>query len=412
MGAGFAGLSAAVDGLAAGHRVTVLEARDRVGGRVWSVPFAGSVVERGAEFVLDGYDLMRAHAADLGLSFAATGMSYYAREPRGGDPTSLVEMAAAGPALAAAAAAAPATASVTDVLESLDVSAGTRAAIAARASVSSAWPAEDLAAAALADFVGGFAPRPTHRVDGGNQLVATGLADRFVATGGVLRLSTPVLVIEHDDDGGSVTVRVDGGSFVADAVVVTVPAAVLALIEFVPALPPGKLAALAEVGLGQAAKLHVPLAEPPARTAPTPTPTPTPTSAVLSVPDRFWCWTATDGSGSVPPLVNCFAGSMPALVGLRVDSGPASWLDRLAALRPDLTLDRTGALLSTWHDDPWARCAYSAHALGRNPDPVALGRPVGAVHFAGEYTDDELGGLMEGALRSGRRAISELSAGR
>jgi len=327
-------------------------------------------------------------------------MSYYAREPRGGEPTSLAEMAAAGPALVAAASAAPAAASVTDVLATLDVSAGTRAAIASRASVSSAWPAEDLSAAALADFVGGFEPRPTHRVAGGNQLVATGLADRAVREGAKLRLSTPVLAIEHGVADGPLTVRVAGGELIGDVVVVTVPAAVVQQITYVPALPPWKVAALAEVGAGQAAKLHMSLV--PGAASPQ-------TSAVLSVPDRFWCWTATDGSGVVAPLLNCFAGSTPALEGLGVDDGPARWADRVQALRPDLVMDTAGALLSTWHDDPWARCAYSAHVLGRHPDPALLGRSVGAVRFAGEYTDDGFGGLMEGALRSGRRAVADLA---
>ena len=50
-----------------GIDVLVLEARDRVGGRVWServrAPGGASVlVERGAEFILDGYELMRALA--------------------------------------------------------------------------------------------------------------------------------------------------------------------------------------------------------------------------------------------------------------------------------------------------------------------------------------------------------------
>jgi hypothetical protein len=65
----------------------VLEARDRVGGRVWSQQLVPgdprSVVERGGEFVLDGYDVMAAVMAELGLELADMTMSYYEREPRG-----------------------------------------------------------------------------------------------------------------------------------------------------------------------------------------------------------------------------------------------------------------------------------------------------------------------------------------
>src|SRR5690349_25132576 len=52
VGAGAAGLAAA-SGLAdAGRRVVVLEARDRIGGRVWTDRSFGPIpVERGAEFI-------------------------------------------------------------------------------------------------------------------------------------------------------------------------------------------------------------------------------------------------------------------------------------------------------------------------------------------------------------------------
>jgi len=85
IGAGFAGLTAATELNASGIDVIVLEARDRVGGRVWSQPFdpaepASPVIERGAEFILEGYDVLRSYADGLGLTLADTGMSYYVRE--------------------------------------------------------------------------------------------------------------------------------------------------------------------------------------------------------------------------------------------------------------------------------------------------------------------------------------------
>src|SRR5215475_13979454 len=111
-GAGFAGLMAADRISRSGHEVVVLEARDRVGGRVWSAELVPgdprTVVERGAEFVLDGYDVMRMLLSDLGLDLADTGMSYYEREPRGGlEPVTKGEVTECAQVIAAVAANAP-----------------------------------------------------------------------------------------------------------------------------------------------------------------------------------------------------------------------------------------------------------------------------------------------------------------
>jgi monoamine oxidase len=397
VGAGFAGVAAATELLAAGLEVTVLEARDRVGGRVWSVPFAGTVVERGAEFVLDGYDVMRSYAEDLRLDLASTGMSYYRREQRGVDGVAVEDLAAAAPVVAAAAATAAPGTSVAKALATTDLPEAVRLAVEVRISVSGAMAADLLDASALVDVVAGFAPLPSYRVVGGNQQVATRLADRLVANGGRLQVSDPVRGVAWHD-GGAV-VRTAAGETEAEAVVVTVPFPVLASIAFDPPLPAWKADSVAAVGVGEAAKLHVALA---AAVRP---------FAVTAVADRFWCWAAADGSGTDPAVVASFSGSGPALDGLAVAAGGERWRDRLVATVPEAVVDAgTDAMLSTWSDDPWARCAYTAALAGQLPDTEALAAPVGPLHFAGEHTAGELAGLMEGALRSGRRAAAELLA--
>ena len=95
-GVGFAGLVAAWQLTRGGCDVVVLEARDRVGGRVWSQELIPgdprTVIERGAEFVLDGYGVLRETLSELGLELADTVMSYYEREPRGGGPATAAQV--------------------------------------------------------------------------------------------------------------------------------------------------------------------------------------------------------------------------------------------------------------------------------------------------------------------------------
>src|SRR6201999_427960 len=95
VGAGFAGLAAADAPRARGAEVTVLEARDRVGGRVWSVPFGdGAVVERGAEFMLPDYDVMRSLAARFDIPLVLKGAPYGRRSAAGEQAVSDAELEA------------------------------------------------------------------------------------------------------------------------------------------------------------------------------------------------------------------------------------------------------------------------------------------------------------------------------
>ncbi len=130
-----------------------------------------------------------------------------------------------------------------------------------------------------------------------------------------------------------------------------------------------------------------------------------------SVPERFWTWTATDGSGQVQPVVHAFGGTEEGLTALGVAGGPATWAARVAALRPELPVDAGRALLTTWNDDPWAGASYTAHTTTvADGDDDLMAAPAGRVHFAGEHTAGAWAGLMEGALRSGERAAAEVIA--
>ena len=87
--------------------------------------------------------------------------------------------------------------------------------------------------------------------------------------------------------------------------------AVLRDLPFSPGFPQSRREAWRRAGLAYNAKLHVPLTRPVAA------------SAVQSVPERFWTWTATDASGQVQPVLHAFAGTEAGLAALAVAEGPA-----------------------------------------------------------------------------------------
>jgi hypothetical protein len=153
-----------------------------------------TVVERGAEFVLDGYDLMRALTGESGLQLAEMAMSYYEREPRGGAPTSHQEMAQCAAFVADAAAPARPGTPLAEVIASWPGSPAALAAYVSRIEVTHGVPAKDLAAAAVTDVTGGFTWRPCWRVAGGNQLVARHLAGRL---GTCVRLRSAVRLLRR-----------------------------------------------------------------------------------------------------------------------------------------------------------------------------------------------------------------------
>ena len=387
IGAGLAGLAAADALRREGADVVVVEARGRVGGRVWSAPFAGGVVERGAEFIFPGDETLQAIARRLGLRLYRKGTHYGDREPRGGPAVTPAQLRRAVERLGEAAH----DGTVLDALASLGLRAGAAEAIAARVEVSSAYPASDLDASVLVETGAGFGQFDTYGVEGGNGRLAEALA---APLGPALLLDAPVEAVEWNRR--SVAVRTGGLELWGHRAVLAVPAPASLALDFDPPLPEAKAGALAAVRYGQAAKLHLPL-----RARPEP-------SAVLAVPSRYWTYTQLGPDGSPAAFAASFAGTPGALERLRVWAGPGTWAAAVAALRPELDLDLTAPLLSTWHDDAWAQGAYSARSRSSPLDSAELARPVGPLAFAGEHTAGDWHGLMEGALRSGLRAAADI----
>jgi monoamine oxidase len=391
VGAGLAGLTAADELARGGAEVIVLEARSRVGGRVWSQRLPnGAVIEMGAEYVLPGNTAVLELAERLGLGLWDKGMRYGTREAKGGIGTTREELVAAmAGAEAELASGEHAGESTEDFLDSIDIPAGAREAIIARVEISCANTADRVAAAELAG-VAHIDEEPSPSIAGGNQRLALALAETLASS---VHLDEQVMSIHWDE---RVRIGSRAGDIEADVAVVAVPASVLDRIAFEPALPAELAEPLGSVEYGLAAKLFVPLRAP------------APPSAVMNVPERYWTWTATGDGDEPQPVVSAFAGSKPALDALEVDQGLSRWLDSLERLRGDLDLELSGAVLSTWADDPWVRAAYST-----SPPPevaAAVERPTGPLAFAGEHTAGEHAALMEGAIRSGQRAARSLLA--
>lgn len=399
VGAGFAGLSAATQLESKGYDVTVFEARDRVGGRVWSESIntghgEESIIERGAEFVLDGYDTMRELLDLTGLKLVDTGMSYYVRSLVETPHIGTQQVADAGTKAAQIAKTLPSTASVEDVLQVLEFEEELVDALRARIEISTAVQADQVTASAL-EHVASFKVQPSWRVGGGNQSLAKELATRLNRP---VRLNNPVLRVYSLDDG-RVAVNTKAGTDEFDAVVIALPLAILkdpSLVDL--SLPGWKREAFSRIVQGHAAKLHIPL-----RTRPE-------TSATMSVSGRFWNWTAIDNSARVAPILNGFIGSPEAMNNAALADGVEGWAELARATRPDSDFaSNFPAVLTDWRVDPLALGAYSALSPQATAQDVRLlERPVGNIHFAGEYGDSEYTGLMEGALRSGRRAAQRI----
>lgn len=418
VGAGLAGLRAATDLVAAGREVLVLEARDRVGGRVWSRALEhGQWCERGAEFVDTAHTEVLALADRLGL---ATTPSTAGRDDRarlldvGGRSapfafhhsladdlvawdTALGELAdrvgTGDPLDRPEAAAELDERSLATLVQGLGLGVLGRVVIGRDVRTEYMVAPEQVSqlmagwmAALHRESGEGF---ESLRVAGGNDQLAAGLA---APLGSRVQLGAHVVVI--DPEAG--TVLLDSGEQLrAEHLVVTVPLPVLG--RMWGAMP----AELSRVGYGIGGKVSVQFGRRIWRDYGR-------DGSVRT--ERSWgeLWETTDGqpgdAGVLTALLSSSDGAamvaLPDTVGRLVDE-----IDRIFPGAKGLAGER---VRTDWSDDPLSLGCYAAFGPGQlSPAWPLLRRAHGRMQLAGEHTDRWCG-YMEGALRSGARVAAAI----
>jgi monoamine oxidase len=426
-GAGLAGLAAARALEALGATTVVVEARDRVGGRVWTWRdgfHGGQHAEAGADLIESTQEALMALTRDLDLPSARIlkgGFGYYGTDERGRVRPQSMEAGfdSIWRTLAAyirdyqlaehrwdsAIARELAGTSVADWLKEVGASAAVTSRFRGFRGLFLADP-EELSLLAVVDF---FAEMENsgwgeqHRLIGGNDLLATEMARRLQSA---VKLRTVLRRVRADGRRVVATVehQSSASEISAEYLVVAIPASTLRDVALDANVPERQRDAIARLRYGHATRL------------------------VLQFARRFW---------RVPGRPSAFGSDQPTGAvwdGNEQEKGPAAILSFLAgggasaALQSILRAEgpdgvaRKVAWLGTpapvlvsrsvsWEDDPWARGGYAFFDPGFDPDLRDwLARPAGRIVFAGEHTSIRWQGYMNGAVESGQRAAAEIAA--
>jgi monoamine oxidase len=448
VGAGLSGLAAAEAIRRAGRSVIVLEARDRVGGRVLNEPIGdGEVIEVGGQWVGPTQDVVRDWARELGVETFATyneGDYLFLREGRKLPYRPDTPLLGAIPPDPGSAEAGAALAQLNEMAAAVPLDAPWQAPRAEEydGKTADTWIRENTASPGgrfLVDLGVGalYAAEPRDvsllhllfyiraagdeqnpgnferllntaggaqesRFLGGSQEIALRAAARL---GERVRLGWPVRRIGQDRK--QAVLRGPRGNVAAKRVVVTLPPALAGRIDYRPAMPALRNQLTQRMPQGSAIKCQ----------------------AIYDRP--FWRERGLSGQAvsDQGPARITFDNSPPdggpgVLLGFvegsfarrhsRLSEGErrAAVLRNFADLFGEEALAPRRYVERDWSSDPWTRGCF----VGFTPPGVlldygeALRRPVGRIHWAGAETATFWNGYMDGAVRSGRRAAAEVLA--
>ena len=411
IGAGIAGLRAAEVLAANGRRVIVLEARDRLGGRIYTDRSWGVPVELGASWI-HGVENnpIAALAAAKGITTQATNYEsamYGADGQRLGDDAlddieeQVAELLEAGrrdspdtdEPLRAALDRAIGTADL-DATARLNIEMGITESIEHEY----ASDAIDLSANHFDD--GG--PET-----GGDVLLPGGYDKVVAAVASTVDVRLSHVVTSVDTSGDRAVVSTSHGQFFASAVIVTVPLGVLKArsIEFLPPLPEATSTAIARLGMGALSKTCL-------RFESAFWPADAELFDIVPAASRRGQWVESlnlTGLVDVPALMMFNAGTFARAIETMTDAEViASASAALTPAFPELSAP-TGLLRSAWSVDPFSLGSYSFIAVGASlADRDALAEPDGRRVFAGEACSRDHAGTVHGAYTSGEAAAKTL----
>lgn len=446
IGAGLAGMSAAYELVQAGHEVTVLEARKRSGGRVWTLRDdypEGIYAEAGATNVFDNHEWTNKYIKLLGVAVdpmeSDPGAAiFYVRGKRlvikpGSPPDNLIdwplELKADEKGMSRGQLWAKYVAPVVKDLGDLEATDWLSASFKRFDRMSfteflrqqGASPgAVEILKLGLADQLGDGADatsalnlmreaalratvKQSFSIRGGSDNFPKAFAAKL---GERIHYGLPVMKIEHDSRGVRVICSQAGTrqTFAADYLICAIPFSVLGRVEVAPGFSIAKQQAIVQLGNTSVVRVF------------------------MQTRKRFWLEEGLTGSATTDlPMVTAYdkAHYLPGKRGMLEAYVAGERARKLAAMTanerlsftvnqmklvlPNIAEHYEGGASVCWDDEQWTRGAYAWFKPGQMESFLPhFAKPEGRVHFAGDHLSP-WPGWMNGALQSGNRAAREIN---